>query len=82
MYRILTDKSINWEAISAISNILVVFATFVTILVTIWLTYRNSTPRGRVMHTSTNDKENLHLCKYWSNRFNYIGWSNFHEQNN
>lgn len=61
MYEILTDKSINWDAISAISNILVVFATFVTILVTVWLTFRNSTPRGRVMNTSSSSKENLHF---------------------
>jgi hypothetical protein len=61
MKNLLTDKSINWDGISAISNIIVVFFTFITILITIWLTFRNTTPKGRVMTVPADKNINFHF---------------------
>ncbi|MFD2446395.1 hypothetical protein ACFSO7_20750 [Bacillus sp. CGMCC 1.16607] len=61
MLEFLKDNTINWDAISAISNIMVVIATFITLLVTVWITIRNTTPRGKVRVALSNQFVNIHF---------------------
>ncbi|MBK5497426.1 hypothetical protein [Peribacillus sp. TH14] len=60
MIKILNNPDINWNAISAITNIFVVIATFITLIVTIWLSIRNTTPKGKIA-IGISDKAYIHF---------------------